>query len=180
MSKGYVYVLTNEYMPGLVKIGKTTRNPEGRANELYQTGVPAPFRVAFEVICPDCGEVEAWVHRDLAPHRVNSSREFFKVDVAAAIRALENSHREQVECWLDEFLPDHSIENPDMCFGEGDVQCLAYEAGESFIDVADALRELTASDLAPALERVRAKQKERRSKICHLKRPVGDGEKAAS
>ena len=37
-----VYVLTNPAMPGIVKIGTTTReNPQVRMNELYTTGVPA-------------------------------------------------------------------------------------------------------------------------------------------
>ena len=34
-----VYVLTNPAMPGLVKIGRTTReDPQVRMNELYTTG----------------------------------------------------------------------------------------------------------------------------------------------
>lgn len=41
---GIVYVLSNRAMPGLVKIGMTTR-PEldTRLKELYTTGVPVPF-----------------------------------------------------------------------------------------------------------------------------------------
>ena len=40
--EGYVYVLTNEAMPGLVKIGRTTANdPQTRVSNLYTTGVPS-------------------------------------------------------------------------------------------------------------------------------------------
>ena len=47
MTPGWVYVLTNPAMPGLVKIGLTSRNPQVRAAELTQaTGVPAPFVIA--------------------------------------------------------------------------------------------------------------------------------------
>ena len=42
--EGIVYVLSNEAMPGLVKIGLTQRSElEVRLNELYSTGVPLPF-----------------------------------------------------------------------------------------------------------------------------------------
>jgi hypothetical protein len=46
---GFIYVLINVSMDGLVKIGKTQRDPEKRAIELSSaTGVPTPFIVAFE------------------------------------------------------------------------------------------------------------------------------------
>jgi hypothetical protein len=45
---GFIYILINPSMAGLVKIGKTTRDPEARAKELSQaTGVPTPFYVAY-------------------------------------------------------------------------------------------------------------------------------------
>lgn len=41
---GYLYVLINESMEGIVKIGYTTRSPRLRASELSSpTGVPTPF-----------------------------------------------------------------------------------------------------------------------------------------
>ena len=44
---GLIYVLTNEAMPGLVKIGITGSDPNSRADQLYTTGVPVPFTVEF-------------------------------------------------------------------------------------------------------------------------------------
>jgi hypothetical protein len=46
-SFGFVYILTNDMMPDLVKIGLTTALPEDRAKELFNTGVPNSFNVAF-------------------------------------------------------------------------------------------------------------------------------------
>jgi len=45
MSKSeIVYLLTNPAMPGLIKIGRTTRKDiKARMRELYTTGVPLPF-----------------------------------------------------------------------------------------------------------------------------------------
>ena len=43
---GYVYIMTNPAMPGLVKIGSTTLLPDERARQLSSsTGVPRPFQV---------------------------------------------------------------------------------------------------------------------------------------
>lgn len=76
MSKGYVYILSNPSMPGIVKIGKTTRTIKERAHELYQTGVPTPFIVNDWVLSPNCSELEQRVHGALSDYRVSQSREF--------------------------------------------------------------------------------------------------------
>jgi hypothetical protein len=77
---GYVYCLTNPSMPGLVKIGMTTNDPEERAAELSSaTGVPTPFRVEVckKVWRPK--EKEHAIHELLSVlgYRLNEKREFF-------------------------------------------------------------------------------------------------------
>ena len=42
-----VYILTNEAMPGLVKIGRTNGALAVRIKQLFQTGVPLPFELFF-------------------------------------------------------------------------------------------------------------------------------------
>ena len=78
-----VYVLTNEGMPGLLKIGKTDRdNPGHRMNELYTTGVPFPFECvkAIEVANNEqAKELEQALHQAFVDRRVNSKREFFRI-----------------------------------------------------------------------------------------------------
>ena len=45
--EGFVYVLTNTSMPGLIKLGFTTQSPPKRAEQLsHETPVPTPFKVA--------------------------------------------------------------------------------------------------------------------------------------
>lgn len=57
--QGIVYVLTNPVMPGLVKIGKTSRDEvQTRLNELYSTGVPVPFDCASAARVEDESKVE--------------------------------------------------------------------------------------------------------------------------
>src|SRR5579884_197675 len=84
-SLGFVYILTNDIMPGLVKIGLTTALPEDRAKELFNTGVPNPFNVAFRAITSWPKAVERRTHQLLKRHRVNPKREFFRVSVDEAI-----------------------------------------------------------------------------------------------
>ena len=87
---GWVYILTNPAMPGLVKIGLTTRSLTERAAELTAaTGVPVPFVVAWGRAVSDCAAVEGTVHRMLDDRRVSGKREFFRCDVATARQVIE-------------------------------------------------------------------------------------------
>ena len=79
-----VYALTNPAMPGLVKIGKTSRDdPQARMKELYNSsGVPLPFEcvIAVEVEADPDGGLEKAIHAAFAPYRLNPSREFFQIE----------------------------------------------------------------------------------------------------
>ena len=71
-------------MPGIVKIGKTTReDPQVRMNELYTTGVPLPFECAIAVKVEDerADELEKTLHKAFSPNRLNPSREFFEIEL---------------------------------------------------------------------------------------------------
>lgn len=79
---GWVYILSNEYMPGIYKIGMTTTSPDIRAKELSSaTGVPTPFNIEATFHCDDPAISERAVHDDLSNYRINESREFFKDDL---------------------------------------------------------------------------------------------------
>ena len=78
---GIVYVFANEYMPDLIKIGKTTRNEiQQRSDELYNghSGVPVPFSCLYAAEVADAYKVEKRLHEAFACDRVNPRREFFK------------------------------------------------------------------------------------------------------
>lgn len=83
---GFVYLLSNPSMPGMVKIGRTARHPEKRVAELTSaSGVPTPFRLEGYVRSPDAVRTEAAVHRLIGGNRVNTRREFFRVEPARAL-----------------------------------------------------------------------------------------------
>lgn len=83
-----VYVLTNEAMDGLVKIGRTTTSVEQRIKELDTTSLPLPFQCFFAGEVADSSYVEAQLHKAFADKRVRNNHKFFRIDpnqVRAAI-----------------------------------------------------------------------------------------------
>lgn len=96
---GIVYVLSNRAMPGLVKIGMTTR-PEldARLKELYTTGVPVPFDVEYacEVKACNCAKLEKALHTAFEPNRINANREFFQIKKEQAIAILEIFNEKEI------------------------------------------------------------------------------------
>src|SRR5262245_15612596 len=91
MAEGFVYVLINPALSGLVKIGCTSSSAEERAAQLSaSTGVPQPFVVAYSAAVPDMAEAERRVHRILEARgrRLTPSREFFQATSTEAIDAL--------------------------------------------------------------------------------------------
>lgn len=75
-----VYILTNEAMPGYVKIGRTDTSVEQRMRELDKTSVPLPFQCYYAARVDDYQKVEKTLHTAFGDHRVRSNREFFKLD----------------------------------------------------------------------------------------------------
>ncbi|WJW95206.1 GIY-YIG nuclease family protein [Enterobacter pseudoroggenkampii] len=88
MAPGYVYILINPSMPGLIKIGRTLRDSRMRARELFSTGVPTPFQVAFELFAEQHEALEAMVHNELNDFQVNAAREFFRYPLDKAVALL--------------------------------------------------------------------------------------------
>lgn len=78
---GLIYVLTNECMPGLVKIGMTTQTIKARMSNLYGTGVPVQFECIFALRVPvdDLRKVEQIIHLTYEDVRKNPHREFFEI-----------------------------------------------------------------------------------------------------
>lgn len=84
--KGWVYIITNEAMPGLVKVGYTTTSPKQRASELYNTGCPSKYDVEYAIEVDDCELLEKKMHHHLK--KFNIGKEWFKIDKLEAIHEL--------------------------------------------------------------------------------------------
>jgi hypothetical protein len=86
---GIVYVLTNEAMPGLVKIGITESGLPERMLSLDSTSVPLPFECYYAARVEDSAMTEKALHTAFGDHRVRPSREFFELDPYRAKAVLE-------------------------------------------------------------------------------------------
>ncbi len=102
-------------MPGLVKIGMTTREDlEARMRELYSTGVPVPFecQYACKVKKTDCAKIEKALHTAFEPQRINANREFFRIQVNQAKAILELfNHTDVTEDVTEEIQNDLTDED---------------------------------------------------------------------
>ncbi len=84
-----IYLLTNEAMPNLVKIGRTGDSVEARMAALSSgSGVPLPFECHFAAEVKDCAKLEKTLHQLFADVRTNPKREFFKVDPEKVVLAI--------------------------------------------------------------------------------------------
>jgi hypothetical protein len=86
--RGYVYVLTNEAFPDLVKVGFSTKDPSLRVSELSNTSVPTPFKIFYEVLVDDPYELEQKVHARLRDNGEHAGKEFFRVAPKQALSIL--------------------------------------------------------------------------------------------
>ena len=93
---GFVYALTNRYMPSLVKIGMSEKQlAEDRSGQISAvTGVPAPYEVAHVQQTSRPRLVEQRAHELLANFRVNDRREHFQVSSAKAIESISRAVQE--------------------------------------------------------------------------------------
>jgi len=86
----WVYVLSNPSMPGMVKIGYTNGDPEGRVKEINRaTGIPTDFVVEYAIPCVNGYEVEQLVHEALDNVRVSNRKEFFNINIEEAKHLLD-------------------------------------------------------------------------------------------
>src|SRR5204863_9381589 len=92
-----IYVLTNEAMPGLVKIGFTEDSVVNRMRQLTaHAGVPLPFECYYAAEVDDTTRVERILHQLFSEARVNPKREFFRLDPQKVVMALNLGNLKEV------------------------------------------------------------------------------------
>ncbi len=92
-----IYILTNEAMPGYVKIGKTNNNLEQRVRDLSaSTSVPLPFTVFYACTVKNAQFVEHQLHDAFDNNRVNPRREFFQIAPERVVAALKLAEIENI------------------------------------------------------------------------------------
>ena len=106
-----VYILINEYMPDLVKIGRTDKSIKERIRELSSTSVPVPFECFYACEVEDARKVEKGLHQGLGDHRVHDRREFFKINPERVKAILELFELRNVTTKEGEVVEDIADQN---------------------------------------------------------------------
>jgi hypothetical protein len=92
----YVYIFTNEAMPGYVKIGMTDLPISERLLSMDNTSTPLPFLCYYAARVSDNRKVERALHTAFGDSRVRASREFFMVSPHRVRAVLEVIAEEDV------------------------------------------------------------------------------------
>jgi hypothetical protein len=89
--EGFIYVLSNASMPGILKVGYTAGTVEQRAAALSSpSGVPEAYTIekTFPVYA-NPRAIEKKIHRVLNTYRVSHRREFFRLSLNEAILRIQ-------------------------------------------------------------------------------------------
>lgn len=105
---GFVYILQNDAMDGVYKIGFTERSPHVRCDELSKAGtaVPRDFSVAYYADTSEPRTLERDTHEALFSFRVDPFSEFFRCPLKMIIETI----REQSDDLINEYLSDMAEE----------------------------------------------------------------------
>jgi DNA-binding protein H-NS len=91
--RGWVYIISNKSMPGLVKVGYSTKDPEERAKELDHTGTPHPYVVEYDILIEgELHQVEQHIHHNLSPYY--EGKEWFRCTPEQAVIAIRQVAKE--------------------------------------------------------------------------------------
>ncbi|OQY75918.1 MAG: hypothetical protein B6D44_00600 [Ignavibacteriales bacterium UTCHB2] len=97
MANGYIYILSNPVMSGLIKIGYTLRDVQSRVKELSSsTSIPVPFEIEYYCLTRDVEELEKEIHFRLGKYRQNGS-EFFTIPLEIAVNIIDSMIRSVAE-----------------------------------------------------------------------------------
>jgi len=91
-----IYILTNEAMPGYVKVGRTNNLEQRRLSLSRPSGVPLPFEVYYASEVDDAQKDEQWLYSVFADRRVRDEREFFKIDPERIVAALKRIEKRDI------------------------------------------------------------------------------------
>ena len=99
---GWVYIITNQAMPGVVKVGFTDRHPSDRTDDFnrqhYRAAIPFRFVVAYAARVKDPRWLERETHKELGEYRVTKQtrnrkdeKEWFRCGVGEATAAIRRT-----------------------------------------------------------------------------------------
>jgi hypothetical protein len=120
--RGWVYLMTNEAMPGLVKVGYSTKDPALRARELEHTGSPHPYEVVYDRLVINPREVEQRVHKAL--DEVREGKEWFRCSVITAKSRLDAVIQSNPYSSANDKVHEGTAKPPEVTEDKGPVPCI--------------------------------------------------------
>jgi hypothetical protein len=87
--RGWVYIITNPAMPGLVKVGYSSKDPRLRASELNSTGLPHSYDLIYDALVQDPREIERTVHQAL--RHSHEGKEWFRCSPMEAMSTIKRA-----------------------------------------------------------------------------------------
>jgi TPR repeat protein len=142
---GYIYALINPSLEGLVKVGKTRRDPTDRVKELSSsTAAPTPFVLAFDVYVDNCSTAESYLHTLLGRrgYRVSKNREFFNAPLKEVIKAMLEVERSSppTKTAPDRVVPSPMTPGPEADAILEEAQAYYHGEGDTIEDKKEALK----------------------------------------
>lgn len=89
MKSGHIYIMSNPWMPGVIKIGET-KLVGVRQKSLSAANVPGDYRILYFRFCTDVLKAEKLVFNGLERFRVDTGKEFFRVNLKKARSLIDN------------------------------------------------------------------------------------------
>lgn len=84
--KGWIYVITNQAVRGLVRVGATPKDPVAFAEALDKGGLPFPYEVGYEALVPDMDAADKAVAAALAD--TSEGKGWYACSVVEAVRRI--------------------------------------------------------------------------------------------
>ena len=145
--KGWVYVISNPSMPGVVKVGYSMKDPSIRANDLDSTGMPTAYRVEYEALVEEPYQVEQQIHHEM--QAFHAGKEWFKTDTLNAVLAIRR-------CAGSVFFENYrELAEYEIRIKEAEAACKAEQ--DSFRSWRESIREIYTSELAYEQSAARSK-----------------------
>jgi hypothetical protein len=88
---GKVYIIVNEWMPGVAKIGKTERNVSDRIREISTNSSPKGWEEYFSIESEKYEMIEKHMHNVFSDKRIWKEREYFEVEPERAVSILKSA-----------------------------------------------------------------------------------------
>ena len=164
-TRGWIYLMTNRAMPGMVKIGTSGKDPFERTIELRGTHSPYDFEVEYDILVFDHYRTEKIIHNKLADFRIRGGgqgEEFFSCSIESAVSAiqeivsgeglLETFHRKTLRDWFDRSVEERKRAEAERAAQEEEAAKRAAAEEERLI-AERAARERSAKALAEQADR---------------------------